>query len=251
MPCLDTLLSDLRIVHDQPGDFFPRIERLVEYAIEGARHGDTRIWEFRFMLRPYTVSRAMCWVAVHRGTILARRLGCQDHAACWKSMAECERGIVLRGGCRKSPGFFTRALDGSYADASRLLLETLGVVHARDLRFVDRVDAYARRPVDRGRVLRYRTDDDFGATSSAFTICRFWWGEALALMGLLQKAIEVFRRVARDANPLGPSSQDVDPSTGALRGNFPRACTPVGLMYAAITLGELLEARDGRMHAWT
>jgi len=249
--CLDTLLSDLRIVHEDRGEFFPLIERLVEYAIEVAPQEDTSIWEFRSMLRPYTFSRAMCWVAVHRGAILARRLGRQEQAARWESIAECEREIVLRRGYSEDLGFFTQSLDGMHGDASLLLLPTLGIIDAHDPRFVRTVDAYEQQLVDHGLMLRYRSDDDFGKTTSAFTMCTFWWAEALALMGRLEEAIKVFWRAARYANPLGLFSEDIDPATGALLGNFPQAYTHVGLIHAAITIGELLEARDGRVRAWT
>jgi GH15 family glucan-1,4-alpha-glucosidase len=100
-------------------------------------------------------------------------------------------------------------------------------------------------------MLRYRNDDDFGHTTSAFTICSFWWAEALALMGDLDQSVEVFRRVASHANPVGLFSEDVDPRTGALLGNFPQAYTHVGLIHAAMTIGELLDVRDGRARAWT
>jgi GH15 family glucan-1,4-alpha-glucosidase len=249
--CLDTLLSDPRIVHDDPGAFFPLIERLVDYAIEVAPQTDTGIWEFRSMLRPYTFSRAMCWVAAHRGAVLARRFGRTDRAARWEAVAESEREIVLRRGYREDLGFFTQALEGLHPDASLLLLPTLGIVDARDPRFVRTVDAYARSLVSHGLMMRYRNEDDFGATTSAFTICSFWWAEALALMGRLEDAIEVFSRVARYANPLGLFSEDIDPASGALLGNFPQAYTHVGLIHAAITIGELLEARDGRVRAWS
>ena len=36
------------------------------------------------------------------------------------------------------------------------------------------------------------------------------------------------------------------PKTGQLLGNCPQAYTHVGLIHAAITIGELLEARDAR-----
>ena len=93
---------------------------------------------------------------------------------------------------------------------------------------------------------RYTSHDDFGETHSAFTICSFWWAEALALMGRLDRAIEVFERITRHANPVGLFSEDIDPETGALLGNFPQAYTHVGLIHAAMTISELLEARDGR-----
>jgi GH15 family glucan-1,4-alpha-glucosidase len=97
---------------------------------------------------------------------------------------------------------------------------------------------------------RYRNDDDFGETTSSFTICSFWWAEALALAGRLDDAVAVFDRVLAFANPVGLFSEDIDPATGALLGNFPQAYTHVGLINAAMTIGDLLEARDGRIGAW-
>ena len=56
---------------------------------------------------------------------------------------------------------------------------------------------------DRGWILRYRTPDDFGETTSAFTICSFWRAEALALAGELAAAKELFERLLGFANPVG------------------------------------------------
>ncbi|MFN7953183.1 MAG: glycoside hydrolase family 15 protein [bacterium] len=249
--CLETLLTDPRIVHDRPRDFFPLIQQLVEHAILVAPREDTGIWEYRSLLRPYTFSRAMCWVAVNRGATLARALGYPDIADRWEEIAAAEREVVLTRGFSEANGFFTQALDGEFPDASLLLLPTLGIVDAHDSRFRRTVEAYTQRLVDRGLMLRYRNFDDFGETTSAFTICSFWWAEALALMGRLDDAVEVFGRVASHANPLGLFSEDIEPDTGRLLGNFPQAYTHVGLIHAAMTIGELLEARDGRVRAWT
>src|SRR5262249_49157381 len=148
--------------------------------------------------------------------------------------------------------YFTQALDGlPHPDAANLLLPTLGIVDARDPRFLSTLTAYEERLARRGLMLRYTNVDDFGETTSAFTICSFWWAEALALAGRLDDAIRVFERVRRFATPLGLFSEDVDPATGTLLGNFPQAYTHVGLIHAAITIAELLEARDGRARAWT
>ena len=99
-------------------------------------------------------------------------------------------------------------------------------------------------------MLRYRNADDFGETTSAFTICSFWWAEALALAGRLDDAVAVFERLVAHANPVGLFSEDIDPDDRRPLGNFPQAYTHVGLIHAAMTIGELLEARDGGVRAW-
>ncbi|MFS8067519.1 MAG: glycoside hydrolase family 15 protein, partial [Byssovorax sp.] len=249
--CLETLLTDPRVVLADPQSYFPLVERLVEHAIQIAPLPDTGIWEFRSMLRPYTFSRAMCWAAIERGANVARLLGHVTLAERWERIAVFEREEVLRRGYNERLGFFTQSLDGEHPDASNLLLPTLGLLDGRDPRFVATLDAYEKRLVRGGLMLRYVNEDDFGDTTSAFTICSFWWAEALALARRLDEAVRVFERIAAFSNPLGLFSEDIDPATGALLGNFPQAFTHVGLIQAAITIGELLEARDGRVRAWT
>jgi GH15 family glucan-1,4-alpha-glucosidase len=161
-----------------------------------------------------------------------------------------EREEIIARGFSEKLGFFTQALDGSNPDASNLLLPTIGLIDARDPKFVATLKAYEERLVDRGFMLRYRNLDDFGETTSGFTICSFWWAEALALSGRLDDAVAVFDRMLAHANPLGLFSEDIEPETGQLLGNFPQAYTHVGLINAAATIGDLLAARDGSVRAW-
>ncbi|MDZ4774362.1 MAG: glycoside hydrolase family 15 protein [Planctomycetota bacterium] len=248
--CIDTMLGDPRLVHDHPDSYWPLIERMVEEAIECARIPDTSIWEFRTKLRLYTFSLACCWVAAHRGASLARRFNRPETAQRWQSVADELLAELLERGYNKRLGFFTQGLDGENPDASLLLLPTIGVLDARDPRFISTLRAYEERLVEGGLMLRYRNEDDFGETTSSFTICSFWWAEALALTGDLDRAQEVFNHVAAHANPVGLFSEDVEAGTGRLLGNFPQAYTHVGLVHAATTIGELLDARNGRVRAW-
>jgi len=202
------------------------------------------------MLRHYTFSRAMCWAAIHRGALLARRLGRRAEADRWERIAAAEREVVVTRGYNAARGYFTQSLDGEHADASNLLLATMGLVDARDPRFASTVEQYSQQLTEGGFMLRYKNFDDFGATTSAFTICSFWWAEALALMGRLDEAKTIFDRLVSHANGVGLFSEDIDPATGALLGNFPQAYTHVGLIHAAMTIGEIMEAREGRVRTW-
>ena len=98
---------------------------------------------------------------------------------------------------------------------------------------------------------RFDSADDFGDTTSAFSICSFWWVEALAMVGRLEDASRLFERLMTHANCVGLFSEDIEPRTGMLLGNFPQAYTHVGLINTVVTISELLEARDARFHAWS
>jgi len=248
---LECLFDDPRLVVDDPMAYFPLVEGLVEQAIVAAPQPDTGIWEFRTKLRPYTFSRAMCWAAIERGARIAERLGFAEKVARWRKIADAERETILSRAWSPAKGYFTQALDGEWPDAANLLLPVIGIVDARDPRFVATVEAYERELVRFGLMLRYRHEDDFGETTSAFTICSFWWAEALALMGRLDEARAVFEHVLSFANPVGLFSEDLEPATGRLLGNFPQAYTHVGLIHAAMTLGALIDARDGLSRAWS
>lgn len=249
--CLDMLMSDLRIVTPDQDRLMDLVSGLVEQAIAASSTTDTGLWEYRTAPRFHTFSQVLCWVAAHRGARLARDRGLTTEADRWDCWAEAQRTRVLSEAFNQEKGFFTQVLNGDFPDASNLLLPTLGIIDARDARFVSTVRAYETLLVERGLMLRYRQRDDFGYPTSAFSICSFWWVEALAMMGELDRAAELFETLVSYANPLGLFSEDIEPGTGRLLGNFPQAYTHVGLIHAAITIGELQEARDGRFRAWT
>ncbi|MBI4886133.1 MAG: glycoside hydrolase family 15 protein [Acidobacteria bacterium] len=249
--CLETLMTDPRVVTDDGEAILRLVERLVRDAMAAAPTEDTGPWEFRTLPARHTFSQVLCWVAAHRGARLARRYGRTALAAEWDRWAESHHADILKRAYNETLGFFTQALDGCHPDASNFLLPTLGFIEPRDPRFLSTVRAYERLLVDDGLMLRYRNPDDLGETTSAFSVCSFWWAEALAMMGELDAAVALFNRLLTYANPVGLFSEDIDPPTGRLLGNFPQAYTHVGLIHAAITIGGLLDARDAKFRAWT
>jgi alpha,alpha-trehalase len=248
--CLETILTDPRVVYEDRSVML-LVERLVNEAIQLSQREDTGLWEYRTMPRHYTFSKVMCWVAAHRGAQLAEMFALPEQAQQWRAWADKERQRILTKSYSEELGYFTQSFEGVFPDASNLLLPTLGIIDPTDPRFVSTVRAYERILVENGLMLRYRHPDDFGNTTSAFSICSFWWVEALAMMGEVDNAVALFNRLLGHANPLGLFSEDIDPHTGRLLGNFPQAYTHVGLIHAAITIGEILEARTAHFRAWT
>ena len=248
--CLETMLTDPRVVWED-ASLAPLVERLVEEAIESYALPDTGLWEYRTQPRHYTFSKAMCWAAASRGAELATFLGMPEQSARWAAWAKQTQPEIIERSYNKEKGYFSQAFDGQFPDASNLLLPAIGLIDPLDPRFKSTVRAYEKELAPHGLMLRYKHLDDFGHTTSAFSICSFWWVEALAMMGEVEEAVALFRRLERYANPLGLFSEDIEPETGALLGNFPQAYTHVGLIHAAITIGEILDAKHGSFKAWS
>src|SRR5262249_54388392 len=110
-----------------------------------------------------------------------------------------------------------------------------------DPRFLATLD-YIGRHLRRGHHLfRYASADDFGVPSTAFTICTFWYIEALAAAGRREEARELFERILACRNHVGLLSEDIDPKTGELWGNFPQTYSLVGIIVAAMRLSKSWE----------
>jgi len=122
---------------------------------------------------------------------------------------------------------------GQEVDAALLQAIALRLLPAEDKRMAATVDAVRGDLEYKGWLKRYRTDDGFGVPVVAFTLCTFWLIEALARLGRADEARIILERVRDIKSPLGLLSEDVDPSSGVMWGNFPQAYSHVGLIHAA------------------
>jgi GH15 family glucan-1,4-alpha-glucosidase len=127
-------------------------------------------------------------------------------------------------------------LDGERLDASLLLLEDIGLVTGDDPRYIATVDAIGRALKRGDALFRYVAPDDFGAPETSFTICTFWYIDALAAIGRMDEARALFERVLERRNPLGLLSEDQSFDDGEAWGNFPQTYSHVGLIIAAMRL---------------
>jgi GH15 family glucan-1,4-alpha-glucosidase len=233
---------DRRLIRAAGSDDFLRLEWLGERAAALYDQPDAGIWELRTKSGVHTSSSTMCWAACDRLGKIARHLGHTDRAAGWQQRADVIRAAVLTRAWSDQRKAFVATFDGDHLDASVLLMSEVGLIAADDPRWQQTLDAI-RRELKRGNHLhRYIVADDFGTPSMAFTACTSWFIDALARAGALGEARELFEDLMAARNPLGLLSEDIDPATGELWGNFPQTYSMVGIVNGATRLSRRWES---------
>ena len=232
----------------RPGDvgLFQLLETLGERARRKALEPDAGIWEYRGRQRVHTHSAAMCWAGCQRLSAIAKRIGLDERAKYWNAVAEPIHTALLDRAWNEKRGAFTAAFGSDDLDASVLLLPDLGVIDVDDPRFVSTVAAMERELVREKHVMRYANADDFGLPVTAFLICRFWLIDALWSLGRRDAARDLFIDALSHRNRYGLLSEDVDPQTGELWGNFPQTYSMAGLILSAMRLSRSWEDRYWR-----
>jgi GH15 family glucan-1,4-alpha-glucosidase len=207
---------------------------------------DAGIWEYREREEVHTFSSAMCWAAQHRLGMIARRVGADAESREWLARAGVLRQEILQRATTQE-GWLSGVLDRDMVDASSLVLPEIGLLSSDDPRFLATVDAVGKKLMRNGFVMRYIEADDFGKPTNAFLLCTFWYIDALASVGRRDEALELFNNVLARRNHVGLLSEDIDPRTGELWGNFPQTYSQVGLVLSAMRLSRSWE--EGLWHA--
>jgi GH15 family glucan-1,4-alpha-glucosidase len=154
----------------------------------------------------------------------------------WRERADAIHARIMAEGYDAERGHFVDAFGGHRLDASLLLLADFGFIKATDPRFVGTVEAIGRELKRGDGLFRYTAPDDFGVPETSFTICTFWYIDALAAIGRFDEARELFEKVLDRRNPLGLLSEDLAFDDGEAWGNFPQTYSHVGLIIAAMRL---------------
>jgi GH15 family glucan-1,4-alpha-glucosidase len=178
----------------------------------------------------------MSWAACDRLADLAARIGKDEAATRWREQADTLHARIIAEAWNPAVGSFVATFGGDTLDATGLLLAELRFLPASDSRFISTVNAIGEH-LRRGELLyRYRTADDFGVPTTAFTVCAFWYVNALASVGRLDEARELFAKLLGRRNTVGLLSEDMDPVSGELWGNFPQSYSMVGIIVSALRL---------------
>jgi alpha,alpha-trehalase len=188
--------------------------------------------------RHHLSSKVLCWTALDRAVRLAPQLG--EHAKLeeWTAARDEIRAAVLERGWSERKQAFAQSFDSDELDAAQLLMPILGFLDADDPRMRSTIDAIAGELTEDGLVLRYRNHEGLNADGlegeeGTFVICSFWLVSALALMGEVERAEELFDQLVSCANDVGLIAEEIDAENDELLGNFPQAFSHIGLITAA------------------
>lgn len=221
---------------------FRQLEDLGEKAWELHDQPDAGIWELRSRARIHTSSSLMCWAACDRLAKIAAHLGMGERATFWSERAKVIKTKILEGAWNEERQAFAESFGGSTLDASVLLMGEVNFLPPDDPRFRSTVDALSKT-LGRGPfMLRYEEADDFGVPEVGFNICAFWRVDALARIGRVDEAREIYEELLKARNSLGLMSEDTAFDTREGWGNFPQTYSMVGIINGAMRLSRSWES---------
>jgi len=218
-------------------DYWRFLLTLVDAAAERWKEPDSGIWEMRGDPRHFVHSKAMCWVTIDRGLLLAEECMRRAPTKRWKTARDEIRHDVETNGFDAERNTFVQSYGSTEVDASLLLLPNFGFIAYDDPRMIGTTDAVRRElDVGGGLLRRYIGEDSLSGDEGTFLACSFWLVECLARQGRIDEARQVFERAAGTANDVGLFSEEVEVKDGSLLGNFPQGISHFSHVAAAVAL---------------
>jgi GH15 family glucan-1,4-alpha-glucosidase len=229
-------------------DSWMDLTRVIEWICENWDQADEGIWEVRGGRQNFTYSRLMSWVALERAIRIATARGLPAPHREWRAARDRIYHQILAKGWRDERAAFVQHYDTDVLDASLLMMPLVKFVAPQDPRWLSTLDAITDELVSDSLVYRYNVSaspDGLEGEEGTFSICTFWYVEALARAGRLDEAELAFEKMLTYANHLGLYAEQIG-LTGEALGNFPQAFTHLALISAAHHLDHALtERRSG------
>ncbi len=225
-------------------DTWEQVRRIVDWLCEHWDAADEGIWETRGGRRHFTYSRLMSWVGVERAIRIARQRGLPADLVRWLSVRDRIYRQIMDRGWHPRRQAFVQHYETDVLDASVLLMPLVKFIAPTDPRWLSTLDAIGRELVSDSLVYRYNpraSPDGLEGDEGTFSMCSFWYVEALAGAGRLDEARLAFEKMLTYANHLGLYSEEIG-ATGELLGNFPQAFTHLALISAAFNLDRRLSS---------
>jgi GH15 family glucan-1,4-alpha-glucosidase len=219
-------------------DAWADLTRALEWIMENWDRPDMGMWELRSQPQKHTTSRLMCWVAIERMMRVGRQRGLPGDLSAWGEVRDEIYARIMEDSWDEEVGAFMQHEGADTLDAGVLLMPLVKFLAPNDPRFVSTLAVIEERLVSDSLVYRYdleHSDDGLDGNEGTFSLCSFWYVEALTRLGRLDDARLALEKMFTYANHLGLYAEQVG-LTGEQLGNFPQAFTHLSLISAAINL---------------
>ena len=201
---------------------------------------DHGIWEIQSSKKHHTHSKVMCWVGLDRLMKVCRKYQWREAPMqAFHETSEKIRAEVEHAGYKDTLSAYVGTLGSQDLDASALTFSLVGYTKFDSPRMVSTMQAICKHLLEQYMVYRYKgLDDGLSGKEGAFALCNFWLAENLARSGSYDEARKIFEATLNCMGAAGLLSEQIDPATGGLLGNYPQAFTHIGLVNAALAIDE-------------
>ena len=225
------------------------VSEMMDWLAENWDQPDESIWETRGGRKDFTYGRFQSWVALDRAIKLAEKHGRPANVPKWGRERDRVYEQIMSCGWNSRTGAFTQHYGTEVLDSSLLQMPLMGFVAPRDPMWLSTLDAMGKQLVSDSLVYRYNpsaSPDGLAGSEGTFSLCTFWYVDAMARAGRLDEARLVFEKMNTYASDLGLFSEEIS-STGQQLGNFPQAFSHLSLINAAVNLDHQLDHGAGQL----
>lgn len=223
-------------------DAWRDLTRLIDWLMDNWDRPDAGMWEAREEPQQHTTSRIMEWVAIERAIRVARQRGLPGDLTAWSRVRDEIYASVMERSWDAERQTFTQYEGSTEVDAGLLLLPQVKFLAPLDPRFLSTLKVIEERLVTDTLVFRYDVEaapDGVSGPEGTFSLCSFWYVEALTRVGRLADARLALEKMMTYANHVGLFAEQIG-LNGEQLGNFPQAFTHLALISAAYNLDRQL-----------
>ena len=226
------------------------LSSIVDWLCENWDQPDEGIWETRGGPQPFVYGRMLCWAALDRAIRLANVTGARPAPLeRWAKVRDTINRQIIAKGWNENEQALVQHYGTDVLDASVLSALRLHYLVPSDAIWLGTLAAVERHLVSDGLVYRYNpaaSPDGLRGSEGTFSMCTFWYVDALTRTGRLDDARLTFEKMLTYANHLGLYAEEIG-GTGEQLGNFPQAFTHLSLINAAVDLDRELDRQAARV----
>ena len=215
---------------------WPMLRNICNFVADHWQERDNGIWEVRDGPFHFVYSKVMCWVALDRGLIIAKRYGFDADKTKWQEAMESIRQEVLERGYNNAKESFVQHYETDALDASNLLIPYYGFLPYDDERIISTIKAAERELSQDSFLYRYKSADGLSGHEGTFLLCTFWFIDCLSKLGRIEEAEHLLKKMEQACNHLGLFAEEYDVRWQEMLGNFPQAFTHIGYINSVWTL---------------